>query len=459
MLNISPDSIQGQIDTSEFEAFTACRTEDTSKTVRRVLLGSLVTFILIMFLPWTQNIRSTGYVTTLLPEQRPQTIQTVIDGRIERWYVKEGDFVERGDTIAFVSETKDDYLNPEFVARTADQVQSKGESVGFYKDKAGALAEQIEVLREGKDLKIEQGQNKIQQLRYKITADSMDLEAERTQLEIALAQFARQKTLYDEGLKSLTDLESRQLKLRETEAKMTSLENKLATTRNELMNAMVNIRSIAAEYDDKIAKSQSERYSTLSSAFDSEAQVSKLKNDLGTYEARTGLYYITAPQNGYVTKALQVGIGENIKAGTGLVSIMPENYELAVEMYVKPLDLPLINKYQPVQIQFDGWPAIVFSGWPNVSYGTYNGKVFAVDNFISDNGLYRILVRADNDAYPWPDALRVGAGSNTITLLKDVPIWYELWRQFNGFPPDYYKPDFKDQNKDKGSAIKLPLKK
>ena len=22
-------------------------------------------------------------------------------------------------------------------------------------------------------------------------------------------------------------------------------------------------------------------------------------------------------------------------------------------------------------------------------------------------------------------------------MLKDVPIWYELWRQFNGFPPDY----------------------
>jgi len=22
-------------------------------------------------------------------------------------------------------------------------------------------------------------------------------------------------------------------------------------------------------------------------------------------------------------------------------------------------------------------------------------------------------------------------------MLQDVPIWYELWRQFNGFPPDY----------------------
>ena len=26
-----------------------------------------------------------------------------------------------------------------------------------------------------------------------------------------------------------------------------------------------------------------------------------------------------------------------------------------------------------------------------------------------------------------------------MMLLKDVPIWYELWRQINGFPPEYYK--------------------
>jgi hypothetical protein len=38
-----------------------------------------------------------GAVTTLKPNQRPQSIQSVISGRIEKWYVKEGDFVK--DTI------------------------------------------------------------------------------------------------------------------------------------------------------------------------------------------------------------------------------------------------------------------------------------------------------------------------------------------------------------------------
>jgi hypothetical protein len=26
-----------------------------------------------------------------------------------------------------------------------------------------------------------------------------------------------------------------------------------------------------------------------------------------------------------------------------------------------------------------------------------------------------------------------------MALLKDVQIWYELWRQLNGFPPDLYQ--------------------
>jgi membrane fusion protein, adhesin transport system len=121
------------------------------------------------------------------------------------------------------------------------------------------------------------------------------------------------------------------------------------------------------------------------------------------------------------------------------VSIMPENYDLAIEMFVKPIDLPLFEKGQRVMIQFDGWPAVIFSGWPGISYGTYEGNVIAMDNFISDNHLYRVLVKPADSSHPWPNQLRVGAGVKTLTLLKNVQVWYELWRQINGFPPDYYK--------------------
>jgi multidrug efflux pump subunit AcrA (membrane-fusion protein) len=56
-------------------------------------------------------------VTTLKPNQRPQSIQSVISGRIENWYVQEGDFVKQ-DTILFISEIKEDYMDPNLVANT-----------------------------------------------------------------------------------------------------------------------------------------------------------------------------------------------------------------------------------------------------------------------------------------------------------------------------------------------------
>ena len=61
-----------------------------------------------------------------------------------------------------------------------------------------------------------------------------------------------------------------------------------------------------------------------------------------------------------------------------------------------------------------------------------------MDNNISENGQYRILVAPDSTDEKWPGGLRVGSGAYGIAMLKDVPIWYEMWRNMNGFPPDYY---------------------
>jgi hypothetical protein len=64
--------------------------------------------------------------------------------------------------------------------------------------------------------------------------------------------------------------------------------------------------------------------------------------------------------------------------------------------------------------------------------------VVVIDNFANDKGMYRMLVVPDPNDIPWPEALRVGSGAQGIALLRNVPLWYELWRQLNGFPPDYY---------------------
>lgn len=441
MLNISDNSISDQVDTGKYKAFKKVVSRSSSKTIARILVGMLLLILGIMFLPWTQNINARGYVTTLKPDQRPQTVHSIIAGRIEKWFVQEGDYVEKGDTILYISETKDDYFDPNLLDRTNQQIKAKELTQQSYNEKVNALSNQVEALRRMKDLKLEQARNKLIQSRLKVTADSIEFEAAKINFQIAERQLVRMQELYNEGLKSLTDLESRTSKLQESQAKLIGYESKLLSSKNELINAKLELSAIENEYQDKVAKANSERYSAMSNSYNANAEITKLQNQYMNYSFRIGLYYILAPQNGYITQAIQTGIGETIKEGTSIVSIMPSKYDLAVEMYVKPMDLPLLKKGQEVRFMFDGWPAIIFSGWPNVSYGTFGGKIVAIDNFTGKDSKYRILVSPDDTDIPWPEAIRIGSGANGFALLNDVPIWYELWRQLNGFPPDYYQSE------------------
>jgi len=409
------------------------------KVLNKIIIGLCLLALIVLFLPWTQNISGIGYVTTLKPDQRPQTIHTAIAGRIEKWYVQEGDYVEKGDTILYISEVKEDYFDPNLVENTKQQVEAKKNALESYDNKVGALESQISALDKEKKLKLEQAQNKIRQSLLKVKSDSMDLEAVKTQLKIATTQFDRSVQLNKDGLKAVTDVEQKRLKLQEAQAKIITQENKLLTSKNELINARVEINRIIAEYSEKISKSSSDKFTALSSQYDTEAQVNKLKNQYVNYSIRNGMYYIKAPQSGYVNRALQSGLGETVKEGTPIVSIMPSGYDIAVETYVNPIDLPLLKKGDRVQVWFDGWPTIVFSGWPGMSYGTFGGRIVAIENFISPNGKYRILIAPDNKEAPWPKQLSIGAGAQTIALLDTVPVWFEIWRTLNGFPPNYYQ--------------------
>lgn len=440
MLNISNNNKPKQ-SLAQFKSVRTLESKVHYKILNKIIVGISILGIAMLFLPWTQNISGSGAVTTLKPNQRPQSIQSVISGRIEKWYVQEGDFVQKGDTILFISEIKEDYMDPNLVQNTKNQVDAKKNAVNSYESKVESLENQLKAIEAEKNLKLEQAYNKIKQAHLKIKSDSIDLVAAHTQLKIATTQFNRAVKLNSEGLKPLTDVEEKKLKLQETEAKIINQENKLLTSKNDLINAKVEINRIKAEYAEKVSKSQSDKFTALSSQYDTKAQVKKLENQYANYSIRNDMYYIKAAQSGYINRALQSGIGETVKEGTAIVTIMPAAYEIAVETYVEPIDLPLIHRGEKVRVWFDGWPTIVFTGWPDISYGTFGGTIVAIENFISPNGKYRVLIAPDKEEAKWPKELSIGSGAQTLALLDTVPIWFEIWRILNGFPPNYYKQE------------------
>lgn len=444
MLNISNNSIAKRVDRTKIRSLNYVESKVTKHVMIRLLKWSFFLLFIIALLPWRQNIRSNGQVSTLRPEQRPQTIQSVIDGQIIAWKVQEGQQVKAGDTIAVLTEIKDAYLDENLLDRTEDQLVLKRQTAETYAMKEGAQDQQIAALLEQQVLKLKQAELKLKQAALKVENDSITLRAAQIDYSTAKERYRRMDSLHERGLKSLTDLESRNLTLQKAQASWIGAQNSWSGSKMEYDRLRVDLATLRAEYDAYYAKALSDRLTTSTNRLDAESLITKLENQYSNYRKRKEYHAIVAPQDAYITELFVNGLGETVKAGQKILSMMPASYELAVEVYVDPVDLPLMHLGEKVRLQFDGWPAVVFSGWPDVNIGTYSAEIYAIDQFINAEGKYRILLKPDPQDVPWPNALRVGSGASAMILLREVPVWYELWRKANGFPPEYYAPKSKN---------------
>ena len=440
----------------------------TPKFGRRVgywLMGLFFLLIVISFIPWQQSVFGEGTVTAFDPAHRPQTVQNIIGGRIQRWHVAEGQTVRRGDTLLTITEIKDEYFDPNLLVRLQEQFDAKRAYMNSTRAQIDFASAQLVALEQGLNLSLRKTRNKLLQARNKVIIDSANYEAQKVQYTLAKRQFDRFQELYEKnGLISLTDLEKRRQSLQEKFAYMVESENKLLNTRNELINARIELNSVRAEYTDKINKTDGERSYKRAVLSEADADLSKLQNKIASVRVRQEQYHVLAPQDGIVVRALKAGIGENVKDGEPIATIMPSRAERAVELFVRPMDLPLLKLGQQVRIEFDGWPALQFSGWPNASVGTFGGKLAVVDFVASSNGLYRVLIKPDQTLEPWPDEIRLGSGAKGWAMLNFVPIYYEIWRQLNGFPPNMARygastaiPDA--ERKGQGADYGIPEKK
>lgn len=170
-----------------------------------------------------------------------------------------------------------------------------------------------------------------------------------------------------------------------------------------------------------------------------EDQLADILLRLSNAEQRRHAGRITAPADGTVVKMAKVGVGETVRQGDTLVLIAPTSFDRAVEMTADGLDAPLLNVGRKVKLLFYGIPAIPLPAWPELMAGTYDGVIKVVDQVDDGKGNYRFWVVPDPDERPWPDQSHVRQGTKVIgwVILNRVPLWYELWRRFNLFPPDY----------------------
>ncbi len=439
------------------------------------LLGMVFVGIGCMFLPWQQNIEGTGAVTAFTPKDRPQEVQTAIPGRIREWRVQEGQFVKQNDTLVVIDEIKDDYFDPELIQRLQEQLEAKKGGISATQNKISALDNQRLALISGLQFKLNQLKNKYEQATFKLVSDKADFEAEKANY----LYYQRQSQSYDSlyfakpvPLISQTEWEKRKQMLQESSAKVVSKQNKVFVAEQEMLNIKIELKSAEAEYQDKIAKSESDRSSAQGYLADATGEFSKLKNKYANVVVRNNQHFILAPQTGYIVKTLKEGVGETMKENEAICTIIPEKPQMAVELYIKAMDRPLVRQGRHVRLEFDGFPALQVSGYPLVAVGTFGGTVAVVDRVDSKEGKFRILVIPTKEE-PWPAQLNVGSGVYGWIMLDNVSVGYEIWRQLNGFPAslytsndaeDYEKKKGKDdeekeKKKKSGNKIKVKVKK
>ncbi len=232
-------------------------------------------------------------------------------------------------------------------------------------------------------------------------------------------------------------------------------ERKAITTRLDVLKqaaeiSMINVKRQKKLYQDgingrrkyELAKFEYAKY--LSDIAKAKVDLLKIKSRI----ARQSAQLVRAPLDGTIVHRLSGSDSLLIKEGDVLAEIVPNTNSRALELFIQGVDLPLIHVNDVVVLQFEGWPAIQFSGWPSLAVNTFKGKIAVIDPVSTGRGYFRILViPIKGEKWPGPNYLRQGVRVHGWVQLNMVPLWFELWRRFNGFPAQPSQSEKKEKDK------------
>ncbi len=181
------------------------------------LLGFGLLFLILFaaLTPWVQTAPGTGMVIALDPRDRQQNITAMVPGRLERWYVTDGDSVQAGDPIARVVD-----IDPRLLDRLASE-------------------------------------------RAQIVAEA---EASRAAMRTAERDVTRTRQLYSEGLAARRDMEQAEIKVADYQAKLAGAE--AAINRIDISRQRQSFQLVTAPRNGRIMRVEPIDSSTMVSAGD-----------------------------------------------------------------------------------------------------------------------------------------------------------------------------------------------
>lgn len=395
---------------------------------RRLGWALLVGVIAMAFVPWQQTAMGHGRIIAFAPEDREQSIEAPVPGRVEQWHVVEGQRVAAGDVLVTLADNA-----PQLLDRLREQQTSAELEISATESGLRALEAQIESMVIARGLALEAADAQIRGAEQKVKAARNDLVAAESEKRLARQNLSRRKALRAQGLDSQRDLEKAQNDAAKASSAELRAQARVEEARADLLAKQAERAHKGSDADAKISKERS----TLEKSRADLAKAQAKRAEVDVKVERQHSQVVVAPRDGIVLHIVKNQGGAQVKAGDRLATLVPETDVRAVELWVSGNDAPLVSPGREVRLQFEGWPAVQFSGWPSVAVGTFGGRVAFVDFAANVEGRFRVVIRPDADDAPWPDqqVLRQGARVNGWVLLNQVSLGFEMWRQLNGFPP------------------------
>lgn len=399
--------------------------------------------ILALFLPWRQTVTGQGKVTVFSPMQRPQSINSQIDARIKKWHVTEGQYVSKGDLLLELDEVKPKYLDKNQLPRLQGQQGALSDKKVATESLIKTLEKQIISYTDLQNAAVPNAELKIKQSSDKLRASQQKYLAAEQNFKTASLNFDRRKQLFDKGLSSKRDFELAEQKFIKTQSELEAANAELDIAKRDIQIAKLDFSKVSAEATLKIQEAEAKLAQSFEKLAGISSDIYKLDITTANFESRILQRKIYAPVDGQVVRLRALGQAEIIKAGKELAVIAPITTDQAVELFISDMFIPLVSIDREVRLQFSGFPGLQLGGFPSVAIGTFAGTVSAIDASSNKNGMYRILVKPDVHAVEahkdvkWPDPVNLRPGTKTLgwIILDEVPVWYELWRVLNGFPP------------------------
>jgi len=175
------------------ERFIALRNQRLPRPLRAlgfvfVGLFALAAAILI-FTPWVQTTAGYGEVTAIDPSKRQHELHTLVAGRIDEWFVRDGDRVSKGDPIVRILDNDPlliERLNAEMEALEAQREAARLASTTAQRDYERKKSLRDQGLSSERD--VELARIRVQERR----AAESEIEAQQARASVSLAQRTQQ---------------------------------------------------------------------------------------------------------------------------------------------------------------------------------------------------------------------------------------------------------------------------